>query len=320
MRSAIAAAPGLAAWGDRSPEDYAVPQRWDDYGDAQHRAWCKVLSRTASTIDAWSARVHPDYVAGLHALGLHERPDHVPRIGEINERLEPTGWRVVCVDGYVPSSAYVALMASSVFPMSRRIRHLHHVDYSPEPDLVHDVLGHLPMLFSREHREFVRRLASAMARARSNGLDDALYAANRHIAALKARRLASLPELRAGAERVERVHRAMRCGASELAELGRMYLWSVEFGLMGTVSTPTIAGAALFSATKELASIVEGRALLAPYSLDVVKTDIAFTDIQSSYFVARDFAHLHEVLDDYERKMTIESRAPGAWRETTTGT
>jgi phenylalanine-4-hydroxylase len=212
------------------------------------------------------------------------------------------------VDGYVPSSAYVSLMASSVFPVSRRIRRLEHVDYSPEPDLAHDVIGHLPMLFSREHREFLQRLASVMSRARSNGLDDALYTANRSLAALKTRGAPSLAELRAAAERVARIHRALRTGASELAELARMYLWSVEFGLMGTTSEFSVAGAALFSATLETESIVDGRATLRPYSIDVVKADIEFTDLQSSYFVARDFAHLHDVLGQYELRMAASVR------------
>ena len=110
------------------------------------------------------------------------------------------------------------------------------------------------------------------------GLDDALYAANRHLAALKTRGPASPAELRAAAERVERIHAALRTSASELAELARMYLWSVEFGLTGTPTDALVAGAALFSATLEMKSIVEGRATLRPYSIDVVKVDIEFTD------------------------------------------
>jgi phenylalanine-4-hydroxylase len=277
-----------------------VSQRWEDYGEDAHRAWRQVLARNEWMLDAWEPRIHRDYVSGIRSLEL---PDHVPRVEEINERLAPTGWSAVCVDGYVPSAAYVALIADRIFPMSRRIRHLHHVDYSPEPDLAHDVIGHLPLLFSPEHRDFIRRLAHVMGRAKSNGLDDALYAANRHLAALKVRGAGSMPELRAGAERVARIHRALRDGASELAELARMYLWGVEFALMGDVEKPTIAGAALFSATLELESIVEGRARLVPYSIDCVQSDIDFTDLQSSYFVARDFAHLHDVLDEYELRM-----------------
>jgi phenylalanine-4-hydroxylase len=174
--------------------------------------------------------------------------------------------------------------------------------------MVHDVIGHLPMLFSPEHRDFMQRLAGVMVRARSNGLDDALYLANRQLAALKTRGPApSIAELRAAAERVERIHRALRTGASELAELGRMYLWSVEFGLMGSVEAPTAVGAALFSASLEMESIADGRARLSPYSLDVVNVDIEFTDLQSSYFVARDVAQLHEVLDQYERRMAPAS-------------
>src|SRR5689334_10067528 len=131
MHSGISGVAASANWEERSPQEYVVSQRWDDYGEEQHRAWRQVLARNAWMIDAWGKRVHPDYVRGLAALSL---PDRVPRIEEMNERLAPTGWRVVCVDGYVPTSTYVALTAERLFPMSRRIRRLHHVDYSPEPD------------------------------------------------------------------------------------------------------------------------------------------------------------------------------------------
>jgi phenylalanine-4-hydroxylase len=308
MNSVVSGVTARSAWEEKLPQDYVVAQHWDAYGDEEHGAWRQVLARNSWMLDTWGDRVHPEYVAGLAALSL---PDRIPRVEDINERLEPTGWRVVCVDGYVPTSAYVALMASSVFPMSRRIRRLHHVDYSPEPDLAHDVIGHLPMLFSREHREFLQRLATVMSRARSNGLDDALYAANRCLGALKTRGPASLAELRTAAERVERIHRALRGGASELAELGRMYLWSVEFGLMGTTSEVSVAGAALFSATLEMESIALGRAALRPYSIDVVNVDIDFTDLQSTYFVAHDFAHLHDVLGQYELRMNAKTRGCG---------
>ena len=90
-----------------------------------------------------------------------------------------------------------------------------------------------------------------------------------------------------------------------------MYLWSVEFGLMGTTSDVSVAGAALFSATLEMESIALGRAALRPYSIDVVNVDIDFTDLQSTYFVAHDFAQLHDVLGQYELRMNAKTRGCG---------
>ena len=122
MNSVVSGVTARSAWEEKLPQDYVVAQHWDAYGDEEHRAWRQVLARNSWMLDTWGDRVHPEYVAGLAALSL---PDRIPRVEDINERLEPTGWRVVCVDGYVPTSAYVALMASSIFPMSRRIRRLH---------------------------------------------------------------------------------------------------------------------------------------------------------------------------------------------------
>jgi phenylalanine-4-hydroxylase len=286
----------------RLPEDFRrhlVAQKYEQYGAVEHQVWCEVLARNEWLISAWENRLHPEYIAGMRALEL---PKRVPRVEEINERLQRTGWQIVCVDGYIPSSTYAGLMSASLFPMSRRIRRPEHVDYAPEPDLVHDVIGHLPMLFSPQHREFLRKLATVMRRAQPNALDEELYAANRRLGELKTRGAADADVAETEAT-VTRVHRALQTNASELTHLGRMYLWSVEFGLTGQIDDFTIYGAALMSSPAEFTAVCEGQSTLLPYSLDVIHTDIAFTDLQKQYFVAHDFAHLEQVLNRYEGRM-----------------
>src|SRR5262249_27650909 len=156
------------------------------------------------------------------------------------------------------------------------------------PDMVHDILGHLPMLFSHEHREFLRRLATAMAKARPNVLDGELYAANRHMSQLRTDPSSPGADIAEAEARVMRVQNALRQSASELTHLGRMYLWSVEFGLIGGPGRFSVYGAALLSAPAEFRKVCDGGANLAPYSLDVIDHDIAFSDLQKRYFVARD--------------------------------
>src|SRR5689334_22281771 len=168
-------------WRDRMPEAFSmhlVDQQHDAYTATDHRVWLDVLERNEWIRSEYGAWVHPAYVEGICALEL---PTHIPRIEEINEHLAPTGWQTVCVDGYIPTAAYVGLMAARLFPVSRVIRRPEHTDYATAPDMAHDILGHLPMLFSPQHREFLKRLATVMANAVPNGLDGELYAANRRM-------------------------------------------------------------------------------------------------------------------------------------------
>ena len=127
-----------------------------------HAVWNEVLARSEQVVEEHAERIHPAYVEGLRALEL---PSHVPQTDELNERLRVTGWKTVAVDGYLPATTYASLMTENIFPVSSRIRRREHIDFAPEPDLVHDILGHLPMLFCAEHREYLRELAIHASRA-----------------------------------------------------------------------------------------------------------------------------------------------------------
>jgi phenylalanine-4-hydroxylase len=86
--------------------------------------------------------------------------------------------------------------------------------------------------------------------------------------------------------------------------LRRLYVWSIEFGLMGNDGDVSIHGAALLSAPAEFRGLCAGAACLRPFDISVIDHENAFSDLLSEYFVARDFAHLHEVLSEYELRMS----------------
>src|SRR6185503_1914310 len=96
-----------------------------------------------------------------------------------------------------------------------------------------DIFGHLPMLFAPEHREYLCRLATVMSKAAVNELDTELFVANRQMSELKSDPSASGAAVADAEAHVRRVHGDLREGASQLAQLGRIYLWTVEFGLIG---------------------------------------------------------------------------------------
>ena len=288
-------------------DDLAIRQA-TDYTADEDAVWSEVLARNAEVVAQHADRIHPDYIEGLRALAL---PSRVPRAEELNRRLAETGWRVVAVDGYIPATMYAALMAEQVFPVSSRIRRREHIDYAPEPDMVHDILGHLPMLFCAEHRDYLRALARHASRATANQLDSAYYDAVRRSAELKCRPERD-PEAEAHADAaLEEVYRALMVDASETACLRRMYIWSIEFGLFGSGDDYMIHGAALMSAPTELRRVLSGSPRLEPYSLHTIQHENSFSQLLERYFVARDYRHLHEVLAAYAGSMH-QSMLPAA--------
>jgi phenylalanine-4-hydroxylase len=299
---------------------HCVPQEHERYTAADHAVWAQVLNRSERLVEKYADVIHPAYLDGLRELEL---PRHVPRIEELNERLQSSGWRTVCVDGYIPNKSYVELMARRIFPVSRSIRRPEHIDFAPAPDLVHDVLGHLPMLFSLEHGEFNQRLAFVMSNAVSSALDEELYAVNRRVSALKGNPASAIADVREAEETELRIKRELLASSSEQTHLARMYLWAIEFGLVRSPRGRWIHGAALLSSPTEFAAASSDDAEVVPYSLDVIDHDIEFSDLQGRYFAARDFDHLHDVLTLYESSMQFrkdearasETRALGPTRK-----
>jgi phenylalanine-4-hydroxylase len=189
-----------------------------------------------------------------------------------------------------------------VFPVSRGIREPEHVDFSPIPDLAHDLLGHIPMLVSAEHRQFLRRISAAMANAESSTLDHRLYLANRASAMLRCQPDCPPHKRRVAEERVERLHRALGCRPSAFTEIGRLYLWSIEFGLLGNPEQFQVYGAGLLSSPAETRAVCMKRAPIRNLTRVAVRRDVRFSDLQSVYFVAADYARLEQLLSSVQRR------------------
>lgn len=285
-------------------------QRHGDYGRAAHATWHRLRERTAELVHELNPWLHPAYMEGFRRLILPW--SRIPTVGEVSEALAEFGWSAVCVAGYLPTRVYAGLLARQVFPIARHIRRPEHLDFSPAPDLAHDLVGHIPMLICAEHGQFLRRLAAAMARAVSSPLDQQLYRANRTCAALRCQPRPSRA-LQLAEARVASVHRKLAQQPSALTELGRLYLWSIEFGLMGTPAEFRIYGAGLLSSPEETRAVCLRHAPVRDLSLAAVHRDIHFSDLQSAYFAATGYAQLHRVLSAVERRWA--NPCSGAQRE-----
>jgi len=122
--------------------DWTVPQDWGLYTADEHALWDELFARQSALLPG---RVAPAFLRGLDILRL-SKPG-IPDFAELNERLlAATGWRVVAVPGLVPDDVFFEHLANRRFPAGRFLRTRAQIDYLQEPDIFHDVFGHVPML------------------------------------------------------------------------------------------------------------------------------------------------------------------------------
>lgn len=122
--------------------DFVVPQHWDRYSQEEHAVWDRLYRRQAELLPG---RAAPEFLAGLAALNLNR--GGIPDFEAINRDLQAlTGWSVVAVPCLVPDAIFFEHLANRRFPAGRFIRKPQELDYIEEPDVFHDVFGHVPML------------------------------------------------------------------------------------------------------------------------------------------------------------------------------
>ena len=127
--------PGAAA-------DWTVPQAWASYTTSEHAVWDTLFERQAAMLPG---RVTQAFLRGLDVLRL-SRPG-IPDFAELSQRLrELTGWSVVAVPGLVPDDVFFDHLANRRFVAGRFIRRPDQLDYLQEPDVFHDLFGHVPLL------------------------------------------------------------------------------------------------------------------------------------------------------------------------------
>ena len=122
--------------------DWTIPQRWDRYTPAEHAVWDTLYARQTRLL---ADRAAPEFLEGLALTGL-DRPS-IPDFERLSERLmKLTGWQVVAVPGLVPDAVFYEHLANRRFVAGSFIRRPDQLDYLEEPDVFHDVFGHVPLL------------------------------------------------------------------------------------------------------------------------------------------------------------------------------
>lgn len=228
--------------------DWTVPQDWAHYTAEEHAIWDTLFARQARLLPG---RASDAYLRGLDVLKL-SKPG-IPDFAELSDRLMTlTGWQVVAVPGLVPDDVFFDHLANRRFVAGNFIRRADQLDYLQEPDVFHDVFGHVPMLADPVFADYLA--AYGRGGQRAQGLDALKY-------------------------------------------LGRLYWYTVEFGLIAEPEGLRIYGAGIVS------SFAESRFALDDASPNriafdlkrVMRTDYRIDDFQQNYFVIPSFDELLRV-------------------------
>lgn len=225
--------------------DWTMTQNWGAFTAEQHETWRTLFDQQSVALDGYACRA---FFEGLDML-RQLRPG-VPDFAELNALLKPaSGWEVVAVPGWIPNKPFFEHLANKRFPAANFIRPPEQIAYSEEPDMFHDIFGHVPMLADPAFSDFLVAYGEA-------GL------------------------------------RAEKLGASDY--LGRLWLYTVEFGLVVEDGELRAFGGGLMSSFAEAVS-----ALTSPEPnriwLDiarVMRTRYNFDEFQRVYFVVAGFKEL----------------------------
>lgn len=154
---------------DRPPEgaaaDWTIPQNWNAFTREEHAVWDTLFERQIKLLPGRASKAY------LHGLDLLKLSDGgIPNFEELSERLmKLTGWQVVAVPGLVPDEVFFDHMANRRFVAGNFIRRPDQLDYLQEPDVFHDVFGHVPMLADPVFADYMEAYGRGGARAMELG-------------------------------------------------------------------------------------------------------------------------------------------------------
>src|SRR5690349_18914041 len=125
----------------RNRGELYISQPYEEYSEQNQEAWRRLYERIRPR---WDRYANDHFLQGISAL--HLPADRIPQLSDINTRLQPlTGFQARPVSGYVPGFLFFDCLRRREFPTTITIRSVDQMDYLPEPDIFHDIAGHVPM-------------------------------------------------------------------------------------------------------------------------------------------------------------------------------
>jgi phenylalanine-4-hydroxylase len=267
----------------KSRGDLFIHQAYDLYTPANHKSWRELCERIRPR---WERYANSHFLEGVATL--HLSPDRIPRLDDVNRILRPkTGFQAKPVSGYVPAFLFFDCLRRREFPTTITIRSDDQLDYLPEPDIFHDVAGHVPM-----HTD--RTFAEALVR-----FGDCAHTAVEITSDMR--------------DENERAHRL----SSIIRAMARFFWFTVEFGLMRCPSRGICAyGSGLLSSYGELQHAIDSEEV-GRYPIQIewaINQVFEINHYQPLLFIVDSFDHLFYLVDELERWMRagkLNNVAPG---------
>lgn len=260
-----------------------IHQPYDLYSEENHEAWRKLFARMEPR---WQRYANEHFLKGISSLCLD--PNRVPRLEDVNEFLCPlTGFSAKPVSGYVPAFVFFDCLRNREFPTTITIRSSQKLDYLPEPDIFHDIAGHVPM-----HTD--KAFADALVR-----FGDCAHTAAEIVKDIK--------------NHDEQIRRL----TSIIKAMARFFWFTIEFGLMkGKGGEMKVYGSGLLSSFGEIAHCVESpKVQRYPIQLEwVVNQYFEIDHYQPLLFYVDSFDHLFSLVDTLEQWMKegkLDNVSPG---------
>ena len=279
--------------------DLVIDQPYNEYTAQDHALWRYVMRQNVRYLSNFA---HGSYIDGLRLTGVSI--DHIPHMYGMNRILREIGWAAVAVDGFIPPSAFMEFQAYNVLVIAADIRPIGQIEYTPAPDIIHEAAGHAPIIANPEYSEYLRLFGEIGSKAFSSAADHRLYEAIRHLSILKADPYTPADLILSAELRLKESEKEV-VELSEMTLIRNLHWWTVEYGLIGDLNKPKIYGAGLLSSIGESIHSLKDSVRKIPYTIEAQNYTFDITKMQPQLFVTPDFAHLTEVLKDFEQQMAL---------------
>lgn len=225
-----------------------------DYNEEEQSIWRHVAERLE---ELHQRHASPFYLRAKRDLGISN--DRIPQLTEMNRRLEElTNFRLAPIEGLVNTRAFLSWLSWRTMLSTQYIRHHSRPEYTPEPDIVHEAMGHIPMFTNPNFADYSQFIG----------------------------------------------HGARIATDKQIEELGRLYWFTVEFGLVEHEGDIKAYGAGLLSSYGELEHAFSDKVERRPFVLEeVINHEYTYSDMQPVLYVIPSYAELKEVTRQYIAKL-----------------
>jgi phenylalanine-4-hydroxylase len=239
---------------------FLIDQDYAAYTTEQHGTWAELVRRRMPQLEESAAQ---EYLDGFDSLCLPY--DRLPNLAAVSAKLERrTVWNTTPVSGFMPAPAFFEMLAARRFPTTTWLRSRDSLEYTPEPDIFHDVFGHVPM---HAHPVFADFLAT-YGRLCSRIQDEAI-----------------------------------------LERIGRVFWYTVEFGLIRQHGQVKVYGSGLISSNAECSNVLHEGCEVRPFTLDeVLRTPVKVDEMHDLLFAIESFDQIYEAVRTLESRIDAGSR------------